>query len=72
MTRGQNDFVRDKSITWAIGRCGPRKSPLFWTQMALALLVSISGPKKSRFSGPTPSNAPRNDVALLKSLCTAP
>ncbi len=32
---------------------------LFWAQMALA------GPKKSRFSGPT-SNAPRNDVAPLK------
>jgi hypothetical protein len=24
------------------------------------------GPKKSRFSGPTPSNAPSNDVAPLK------
>ncbi len=24
--------------------------------------------KKSRFSGPTPSNAPSNDVALLKSI----
>ncbi len=30
-------------------------------------LVPFQGPKKSRFSGPTPSNAPRNDVALLKS-----
>jgi hypothetical protein len=39
---------------------------LFWAQMALALLVSFQGPKKSRFSGPTPSNAPRNDVAPLK------
>ncbi len=26
------------------------------------------GPKKSRFSRPTPSNAPSNDVALLKTL----
>jgi hypothetical protein len=26
------------------------------------------GPKKSRFSGPTPSNAPSNDVALLKTI----
>ncbi len=26
---------------------------------------AIQGPKKSRFSGPTPSNAPRNDVAPL-------
>ncbi len=29
---------------------------------------AISGPKKSRFSGPTPSNAPRNDVTLLKTI----
>jgi hypothetical protein len=28
----------------------------------------FEGPKKSRFSGPTPSNAPRNDVALLKTV----
>jgi hypothetical protein len=27
---------------------------------------AISGPKKSRFSVPTPSNAHRNDVAPLK------
>jgi hypothetical protein len=26
------------------------------------------GPKKLRFSGPTPSNAPSNDVALLKTI----
>jgi hypothetical protein len=26
------------------------------------------GPKKSRFSGPTPSNAPRYDVAHLKTI----
>jgi hypothetical protein len=30
-------------------------------KMALALLVAISGPqKKSRYSGPTPSNGPSN------------
>jgi hypothetical protein len=34
--------------------------------MALASLVPFQGPKKSRFSGLTPSNAPRNDVAPLK------
>ncbi len=28
--------------------------------------VPFQGPKKSRFSGPTPSNAPCNDVAPLK------
>ncbi len=39
---------------------------LFWAQMALASPVPFQGPKKSRFSGPTPSNAPRNDVAPLK------
>jgi hypothetical protein len=31
-----------------------------------ASLVPFQGPKKSRFSGPTPSNVPRNDVAPLK------
>jgi hypothetical protein len=31
-----------------------------------ASLVPLQGPKKSRFSGPTPSNAPHNDVAPLK------
>ncbi len=39
---------------------------LFWAQMALASLVPFQGPKKSRFSGSTPSNATRNDVAPLK------
>jgi hypothetical protein len=39
---------------------------LFWAQMAVASLVPFQGPKKFRFSGPTPSNAPRNDVAPLK------
>ncbi len=32
------------------------------------LLVPFQGPKKSRFSGPIPSNAPRNDVAPLKTI----
>jgi hypothetical protein len=43
-------------------------SKLFWAQMALASLMPFQGPKKSRFSGPTPSNAPRNDVARLKTI----
>jgi hypothetical protein len=47
---------------------GGRWEGLFWAQMALASLVSFQGPKKSRFSGPNPSNAPRNDVALLKTI----
>jgi hypothetical protein len=34
--------------------------------MALASLVPFQGPKKSRFSGLTPSNAPHTDVAPLK------
>ncbi len=42
------------------------QSRLFWAQMAVASLVPFQGPKKSRFSGPTPSNAPRNDVEPLK------
>ena len=36
--------------------------------MALASLVPFQGPKKSRFSGPTPSNAPSIAVALLKTI----
>jgi hypothetical protein len=36
--------------------------------MAGAKRVPFQGPKKSRFSGPTPSNAPRNDVAPLKTI----
>ncbi len=30
--------------------------------------MPFQGPKKSRFSGPAPSNAPRNDVAALKTI----
>jgi hypothetical protein len=30
--------------------------------------VTLQGPKKSQFSGPTPSNAPSNDVAHLKTI----
>ncbi len=40
----------------------------FWAQMALASLVPFQAPKKSQFSGSTPSNAPRNDVAHLKTI----
>ncbi len=43
----------------------------FWAlkwheRMARAKRVPFQGPKKSRFSGSTPSNATRNDVAPLK------
>ncbi len=37
-------------------------------EMALASLMPFQGPKKSRFSGPTLSNAPPNDVAPLKTI----
>jgi hypothetical protein len=36
------------------------KSQFFQAQMALVLLVAISGPKKVLISGPTPSNSPCN------------
>ncbi len=36
--------------------------------MALASLVPFQGPKKFQFSGPTPSNAPQNDVTPLKTI----
>jgi hypothetical protein len=35
------------------------KSRLFWSQMAFAALISISGPKKVSISGPTPLNGSR-------------
>jgi hypothetical protein len=41
---------------------GPWKSRLSWAQMALALFIAISGPKK----GPTPSNGPQNGFAPIK------
>ncbi len=63
-----NGFEACNIITRGIGRGGPWKSRLFWAQMALASLVPFQGPKKSWCSGPTPSNAPRNDVALLKTI----
>ena len=44
------------------------QSRLFWAQMAVASLVPFQGPKKSRFSGPTPSNAPRKAAAPLKTI----
>jgi hypothetical protein len=34
--------------------------------LRFASLVPFQGPKKSQFSGPTPSIAPRNNVAPLK------
>jgi hypothetical protein len=46
MELGLNDFNAGKSITLTIERVGPRKSRLFWAQIALASLVAISGPKK--------------------------
>jgi hypothetical protein len=54
------------SLLGALEGVGPENLDFFWAQMALASLVPFQCPKKSRFSGPTPSNAHRNDVALLK------
>jgi hypothetical protein len=33
---------------------------------ALASLIVLSGPKKPRFSGPTPSNGPCNGIVRIK------
>jgi hypothetical protein len=41
------------------------KISTFLVQMTLSSLVPFQGPKKSRFSGPTPSNAPSSDVARV-------
>jgi hypothetical protein len=51
-----NGFEECNIITQGIGRGGPNGTHF------------AQGPKKSQFSGPTPSNAPRNDVALLKTI----
>jgi hypothetical protein len=53
------------SLLGALEGVGPQ---LYWAQMALDSLVPFQGPTKSRFSGPTPFNAPRNDVAPLKTI----
>ncbi len=46
MALGPNNFNRGKSITRDIGRGRSQKSRLFWSQMAFAFLVAISGPRK--------------------------
>ncbi len=61
-------FEECNIITRGIGRGGPWKLRLFgalkWHEWSECHL----GPKKSRFSGPTPSNAPSNDVTFLKTI----
>ncbi len=55
-----NDFEGATSLLGALEGVGPENLDFFgpkWHER---------GPKKSRFSEPTPSNAPRNDVAPLK------
>jgi hypothetical protein len=42
---------------------GPWNSQLFWARS-----LPFQDPKKSLFSGPTRSHAPRNDVARLKTI----
>ncbi len=67
MGLGRYDSDVDKPIIRAIGRGRPRKSRLFWAQMALASLVANSGPKKPQFSGPTAlPMALVMDVACIK------
>jgi hypothetical protein len=50
------------SFLGPLEREGPEK------KMSLTLLVAISGPKKSQFSGPTPSNGPINGFAHINSI----
>ncbi len=49
-------------IYWTLNCLGCK----LFLALALASLVAISGLKKSRFSGPTPSNGPRNGFAPIK------
>ncbi len=57
---------RATSLRVALEGVGPENwdffDPLKWPEQSECHL----GPKKSRFLGPTPSNAPSNDVAALK------
>ncbi len=52
------------SLLGALEGVGPEN--LFLGPNGTRFARAISGPKKSRFSGPIPSNAPCNDVAPLK------
>jgi hypothetical protein len=61
MALGLNDFVGGHWKGWAL------KSQFFQAQMALVLLVAISGPKKVLISGPTPSNRPCNTKEIIPS-----
>jgi hypothetical protein len=61
--------LRSATSLWgALEGVGPENQDFFgpwkWHEQSECHL----GPKKSRFSGPTPSNAPSNDVALLKTI----
>jgi hypothetical protein len=51
------------SLLGALEGVGPENLYFFRPKCARAKV-----PKKSRFSGPTPYNAPRNDVAFLKTI----
>jgi hypothetical protein len=51
------------SLRGALEGVGPENRDFFGPKSECHL-----GPKKSRFSGLTPSNAPSNDVALLKTI----
>jgi hypothetical protein len=62
------EILHKKFNSLATVNCKEPTLRLFWAHLALASLVPFQGPKKSRFSGPTPTNAPRNDVALLKTI----
>ncbi len=64
----RNGFEECNIITRGIGRGGPWNLRLFWALKWHEQSECHLGPKKSRFSGPTPSNAPSNDVALLKTI----
>jgi hypothetical protein len=58
-------FRSATSLLRALEGVGPENLDFFgpkWHSLAR------QGPKKYRFSGPTPSNAPGNDVALLKTI----
>jgi hypothetical protein len=59
-------ILEGNSIEMLIQKCPNIQIETFLGPNGTCLLVPFQGPKKSLFSGPTPSNAPHNDVAPLK------
>jgi hypothetical protein len=61
-----NDFDGGKSITRASGRVEFENLNFFGPKRRSLCLLPFQGPKKARFSEPTPSSGLRNGLASIK------